>query len=175
MRPRLHLASLGRDPLVRDPGPGRSRDRGLVCRLRRCTHTGRGRRDDRLRLLQRRAREHDARRDAVARRNACRRSSRPGRAAAAEERHPTLPRPDHRLPEGWPNHRGGGMTNPIPLERFPLHLGLGARAVAQPEFTGMEWYASYVERNAADGNEGRLVSLYSFSESWTSWERHPVG
>lgn len=67
------------------------------------------------------------------------------------------------------------MTNPIPLERFPLHLGLGARAVAQPEFTGMEWYASYVERNAADGNEGRLVSLYSFSESWTSWERHPVG
>ena len=67
------------------------------------------------------------------------------------------------------------MTKPISLERFPLHLGLGARAVAQPEFTGMEWYASYVGRNAADGNEGRLVSLYSFSESWTSWERHPVG
>ena len=67
------------------------------------------------------------------------------------------------------------MTKPMSLERFPLHLGLGARAVAQPEFTGMEWYASYVERNAADGNEGRLVSLYSFSESWTSWERHPVG
>ena len=39
----------------------------------------------------------------------------------------------------------------------------------------MEWYASYVERNAADGNEGWLVSLYSFSESWTSWERHPAG
>ena len=67
------------------------------------------------------------------------------------------------------------MTKPISLEHFPLHLGLGARAVAQPEFTGMEWYASYVERNAADGNEGRLVSLYSFSESWTSWERHPMG
>jgi len=67
------------------------------------------------------------------------------------------------------------MTKPISLERFPLHLGLGARAAAQPEFTGMEWYASYVERNAADGNEGRLVSLYTFSENWTSWERHPVG
>ena len=67
------------------------------------------------------------------------------------------------------------MTEPISLERFPLHLGLGARAAAQPEFTGMEWYASYVERNAADGNEGRLVSLYTFSENWTSWERHPVG
>lgn len=67
------------------------------------------------------------------------------------------------------------MTKRLSLERFPLHLGLGARAVPQPEFTGMEWYAAYVERNAADGPEARLVSLYSFSESWTSWERHPVG
>ena len=67
------------------------------------------------------------------------------------------------------------MTKPLSLERFPLHLGLGAKAVAQPEFTGMDWYAPYVERNAADGTEGRLVSLYSFSESWTSWERHPMG
>ena len=67
------------------------------------------------------------------------------------------------------------MTNGVSLERFPLHLGLGARAVAQPEFTGMDWYAPYVERHAADGDEGRLVSLYSFSESWTSWEMHPVG
>jgi quercetin dioxygenase-like cupin family protein len=61
------------------------------------------------------------------------------------------------------------------LERFPLHLALGARAVPQPEFTGMEWYATYADRNAADGDEGRLVSLHSFSESWTSWERHPAG
>lgn len=67
------------------------------------------------------------------------------------------------------------MTKPLSLERFPLHLGLGARAVSEPEFTGMEWYAAYAERHAADGAEGRLVSLYSFSESWTSWERHPAG
>lgn len=67
------------------------------------------------------------------------------------------------------------MTKPISLERFPIHLGLGAKAEPQPEFTGMEWYAAYTERNAADGSEGRLVSLYSFSESWTSWERHPLG
>jgi quercetin dioxygenase-like cupin family protein len=67
------------------------------------------------------------------------------------------------------------MTKPLSLERFPLHLGLGARAVPEPEFTGMEWFADYVDRHAADGNEGRLVSLYSFSESWTSWERHPEG
>jgi quercetin dioxygenase-like cupin family protein len=67
------------------------------------------------------------------------------------------------------------MTKCLSLERFPLHLGLGARAEPQPEFTGMQWYAGYVERTAADGTEGRLVSLYSFSESWTSWERHPAG
>jgi quercetin dioxygenase-like cupin family protein len=67
------------------------------------------------------------------------------------------------------------MMQRLSLERFPLHLGRGARAVPQPEFTGMEWFAAYVERNAADGGEARLVSLYSFSESWTSWERHPLG
>jgi quercetin dioxygenase-like cupin family protein len=61
------------------------------------------------------------------------------------------------------------------LEDFPIHLGLGARAVPEPKFTGMEWYAGYVERHADDGAEGRLVSLYSFTESWTSWERHPLG
>lgn len=67
------------------------------------------------------------------------------------------------------------MTQQFSLERFPIHLGLGARALPQPEFTGMEWYAAYVDRNAADGDEGRLVSLYSFNENWTSWERHPAG
>lgn len=63
----------------------------------------------------------------------------------------------------------------IPIERFPIHLGLGARAVPQPEFTGMEWYAGYSARTATDGQEGRLVSMYRFTESWTSWEMHPAG
>ena len=67
------------------------------------------------------------------------------------------------------------MTKPLSLERFPLHLGLGARAVSQPEFTGMEWYAAYGDRTSAEGAEGRLVSQYSFSENWTSWEMHPAG
>ena len=67
------------------------------------------------------------------------------------------------------------MTKALSLERFPLHLGLGARAVSQPELTGMEWYAAYAERNAADGPEARLVSLYSFSANWTNWEKHLVG
>jgi hypothetical protein len=61
------------------------------------------------------------------------------------------------------------------LDRFPLHLGLGARATAEPEFTGMDWYGPYSKRHATDGAEGRLVSMYTFSESWTSWEMHPNG
>lgn len=61
------------------------------------------------------------------------------------------------------------------LEDQPIHLGLGARAMAQPAFTGMEWYGAYSTRTATDGIEGRLVSLYNFTESWNSWERHPAG
>jgi homogentisate 1,2-dioxygenase len=61
------------------------------------------------------------------------------------------------------------------LERFPLHLGRGSRVLPQPELTGMEWYAAYMARTEADGGDGWLVSMFSFSESWTSWERHPEG
>lgn len=67
------------------------------------------------------------------------------------------------------------MTAARSLERFPLHLGLGAKAEPQPEFTGFEWYEDYAKRCAADGAEGRLVAMHSFGESWTSWEMHPAG
>ena len=67
------------------------------------------------------------------------------------------------------------MTSPLSLFSHPVHLGLGAAAVAQPEFTGMAWYADYAARTAADGAEGRLVSLYRFDASWDSWEMHPAG
>lgn len=62
------------------------------------------------------------------------------------------------------------------LEKFPIHLGLNATAVSQPEFTGsMDWYMAYGERHASDGAEGRLVALHHFSQSWPSWEMHPAG
>ena len=61
------------------------------------------------------------------------------------------------------------------LFTHPIHLGLGATAIAQPEMTGMEFYAAYSERTASDGVEGRLVSMYRFDESWDSWEMHPSG
>lgn len=57
----------------------------------------------------------------------------------------------------------------------PLHLGLGATAIPQPPFTGMDWYEAYGARNASDGAEGRLVTMYRFSENWDSWEMHPLG
>jgi quercetin dioxygenase-like cupin family protein len=57
----------------------------------------------------------------------------------------------------------------------PAHLGLGATVAVEPPFTGMAWYAAYGERHAADGTEGRLVSMYEFTESWDSWEMHPNG
>ncbi len=62
------------------------------------------------------------------------------------------------------------------LNKNPLHLGLGATAIIQPEFTGdMDWYMAYSERHSGDGSEGRLVAMHSFSESWDSWEMHPLG
>jgi len=60
------------------------------------------------------------------------------------------------------------------FENF-IHLGLGATAVPQPPFDGMEWYAGYGARHGSDGPEGRLVSLYTFTESWNVWEMHPRG
>ncbi|WP_232491648.1 cupin domain-containing protein [Novosphingobium kaempferiae] len=67
------------------------------------------------------------------------------------------------------------MSGARDLRTFPVHLGLGATAEAQPAFTGMEWYEAYAQRTEADGKEGRLVSCYDFSESWDSWEMHPEG
>lgn len=61
------------------------------------------------------------------------------------------------------------------LAEYPIHLGLGGSAVPQPAFAGMEWYEDYGRRTAADGAEGRLVSLHSFTTNWESWERHPAG
>lgn len=57
----------------------------------------------------------------------------------------------------------------------PIHLGPGAVALVQPDFTGMDWYEGYGGRHDSDGIEGRLVSMYRFTEDWTSWEMHPNG
>ncbi len=64
----------------------------------------------------------------------------------------------------------------IEIRKHPIHLGSGASAEVEPEFTGdMAWYQGYGERHGADGVEARLVSMHSFSESWDTWEVHPHG
>lgn len=56
-----------------------------------------------------------------------------------------------------------------------IHLGLGASAVPQPPFSGVKWYEEYGARHGDDGAEGRLVSMHSFTEGWSTWEMHPKG
>ena len=62
------------------------------------------------------------------------------------------------------------------LSKTYVHLGLGARAVAIPDF---EWTAEFLDRyvadHASDGEEGRLVMIGASDSTWTSWERHPAG
>lgn len=65
--------------------------------------------------------------------------------------------------------------SPHDIVEHPIHLGLGATAIVEPLFTGMDWYAAYEARHAEDGIDGRLVSMYSFSEPWGMWEMHPHG
>lgn len=67
------------------------------------------------------------------------------------------------------------MTKGKSLYDFPIHLGIGARAMAEPQFTGMDWYDGYDARHHDDLEEGRIVSLFRFEEPWTSWEMHPAG
>jgi hypothetical protein len=64
---------------------------------------------------------------------------------------------------------------PNHLERNPIHLGLGAIATSEPAFSGMDWYAAYGARHAADGLEGRLISMHTFDKPWDAWEMHPNG
>jgi mannose-6-phosphate isomerase-like protein (cupin superfamily) len=64
----------------------------------------------------------------------------------------------------------------ISLSRHPVHLGTGARIEIEPAFDGdVDWYMAYGERHAADGYEGRLVSMHTFTGSWPTWEMHPNG
>jgi quercetin dioxygenase-like cupin family protein len=62
------------------------------------------------------------------------------------------------------------------IRAHPIHLGLGATADVEPEFTGdPTWYESYGARHEDDGAEGRLVGMYTFASDWDVWEVHPHG
>jgi mannose-6-phosphate isomerase-like protein (cupin superfamily) len=69
------------------------------------------------------------------------------------------------------------MSDPtFPLDRYPVHLGRGGTVVRLPEMDGTPaWYERYGAAHGADGDDGRLVSMYTFTESWDTWEVHPNG
>jgi mannose-6-phosphate isomerase-like protein (cupin superfamily) len=68
------------------------------------------------------------------------------------------------------------MTEAFDLSTTIVHLGLGATATPVP---GLEWTPEFLDayghRFAADGDEGRMVVIVPQTETWDSWERHPVG
>ncbi len=68
------------------------------------------------------------------------------------------------------------MDEAFDLDRTFIHLGLGARATALPDF---EWTPaflnSYGARFESDGDDGRLVCITAQTATWDSWERHPAG
>ena len=68
------------------------------------------------------------------------------------------------------------MSEPFDLSNTYVHLGLGGRAEAMPDF---EWSQEYLDRYSArtepDGPDGRLVTLGRQDVPWDSWERHPAG
>lgn len=66
-------------------------------------------------------------------------------------------------------------TTPPNITQNFLHLGLGAKAEAQPPFSGIDWYESYTARHEKDGAEGRLVAMHRFTGDWPGWEVHPHG
>lgn len=62
------------------------------------------------------------------------------------------------------------------MAKYPAHLGRGGRAAVLPEFTGgMAWYDAYGAAYPDDDVDGRLVSLFTFTAPWDSWEMHPKG
>lgn len=62
------------------------------------------------------------------------------------------------------------------MTTHPIHLGLGGTSTRLPTFTGdMAWYENYGATHAADGNDGRLCSIHTFTDDWGEWEVHPEG
>ena len=62
------------------------------------------------------------------------------------------------------------------LAAYPVHLGRGATASAQPRFgDDASWYTTYLDETADDGADGRLVLLHRFESSSQTWEVHPEG
>jgi hypothetical protein len=57
-----------------------------------------------------------------------------------------------------------------------VHLGLGARTVALPDFSwSPEYMTGYLRKFAGDKGDGRLVGMIHIAETWSHWECHSGG
>ena len=65
------------------------------------------------------------------------------------------------------------QTSPFTFDDAILHLGPTSATVVR-DFS-WDQIGDYAVRFAADGPQGRLVTMGRQTESWTSWERHPAG
>ena len=65
------------------------------------------------------------------------------------------------------------QTSTFRFDDAILHLGPTASTVVR-EFS-WDQIGEYGTHFAADGAQGRLVTVGRQAESWTSWERHPAG
>ncbi|HEX6420181.1 MAG TPA: cupin domain-containing protein [Acidimicrobiales bacterium] len=71
---------------------------------------------------------------------------------------------------------GEASASAFELAVTPVHLGLGARAKPLPGFSwSPDDLEAYERAVAADGDEGRLVTIFRSEASWPTWERHPAG
>ncbi|MFH9069163.1 cupin domain-containing protein [Streptomyces alboflavus] len=66
--------------------------------------------------------------------------------------------------------------NAIDLRTTPVHLGLGSRAKPVEGFAwDPEVLHAYGAAVAADGAEGRMVTIFDGNGPDDQWERHPAG
>jgi uncharacterized cupin superfamily protein len=65
------------------------------------------------------------------------------------------------------------QTSPFRFDDAILHLGPTSATVVR-DFS-WDQIGDYAVHFAADGPQGRLVTMGRQTESWTSWERHPAG
>lgn len=68
------------------------------------------------------------------------------------------------------------MDEPFDLSTTPVHLGLGARSEPLPGFSWEpSYFEGYLQRTEPDGDEGRLVTMFTFDRPWPHWEMQPTG
>lgn len=65
------------------------------------------------------------------------------------------------------------MSKPIDLTHDAVHLSDRQQMIPVLQFEHR--YDEYVAKHCVGGEVGRLVTLFTSTEHWSSWETHPAG